>query len=87
MEQDRLFIWWMEHKYPKFKDYMSSWTDPYSRPQESHFDMTTRIDRAISYMDGVKNTGFIKQLLIMRYGMEFIEYITERYWDEAETSQ
>lgn len=94
--EDRLFEWWMMHRFDRFCEYMHAWTRDVgeytssSKEGEDHSDEDVRINRAISYIDmddrHKNGGGFIKQYLLIKYGMEFVNHITASYW-EIEISQ
>lgn len=84
MKDDRIYQWWVEYKFEAFHSYMRAWYKPFAQRGEDHTKADIRTDRAITYLDEFK--GFIKQALLIKYGMEFVETITELYWS-TETEQ
>lgn len=84
LTDDRLFQWWYANKFDRFCEYMHAWHKPFNNRPEEHDKVEVRIDRAISYIDmddqRKNGGGFIRQYLLIKYAMEFVEYITESYW-------
>lgn len=81
MKDDRLLWWWLDNKYPAFQQYMRAWTASINRQPEDHSEERVRTSRTVSYIDSI-DSGFIKQYLLIKYQMEFVEFITGKYWSD-----
>ena len=93
MSEDQLFNWWLENRFDRFCQYMHNWRSDWvavghTIPYEDHSKEQVRINRTISYLDiddqHKQGGGFIRQYLLIKYGMEFVEHIATAYWELEE---